>query len=221
MKFSVMIPTLVSNDKQMAMTVKCIELAREKTKIPFELVIVETGTELLFEDFSDVYINELEKTTATQSFNNGFMNCSGDYITLLTNDVYVDDGWLEALYECFEKKSDCGIATLATDQFHHEKHDEISEGVWFSVAMFPKQDKYFDEAYVNSWDDTDFVMRNYLNGKKMYRNYNCVVKHLIGQTHYASPKHYENFRKNADLFKSRYRDCGHYMYDILTGGRVI
>lgn len=198
---------------------QCLELARDKTNLPFEMVIVETETEY-FEDYADVYIHEERKTTDVQSFNRGFKASSGDYICLLTNDVLVNDGWLECLLECFTK-DDCGISTLATDQFGHEKHEEISEGIWFSVAMFPKQKTYFDELYINSWNDTDFIMRTYLSGKKSYRNYNCVVHHEIGATQYNDPKHWDNYHKNMALFKSRYRDCGHPIYELLTNGRVL
>lgn len=220
MTISVMLPVLIYTDKQLGMTIQCIEKMRTKTKLPFELVIVETNTEYLMSEYADVHIMD-KKDSCTKSCNRGFEACTGDYVCFMSNDVYVDDNWLECLCDCFAKKEDCGIATLATTQFNHEKHDEISEGVWFSVALFPKQDKYFDENYVNSWDDTDFIMRTYLGGKKMYRNFNCVVDHLVGQTHYASPSHYDNFRKNGDLFKSKYKYCMHPMYEKLISGVVI
>lgn len=217
---SVVVPTLIKNDKHLALTAQCLELARSKTKLPFELVIVETCTKYL-EDYADVYLHEPIKTTDTRSFNNGFDNSSGEYICLLTNDVLVDNNWLECLLECFDKRKDCGIATLATDQFKHKKREEISEGIWFSVAMFTKQEKYFDELYVNSWNDTDFIMRTYLKGLKSYRNYNCVVHHAIGATQYNDENHYKNYQKNMQLFKGKYKDCGHPIYDILTNGRII
>lgn len=216
---SVVVPTLIKNDKQLALTFQCLE-AKKKTKIEHETVIVETCSNYL-EDYADTYIYEPTKSTDTKSFNAGFTAATGDYVVLLTNDVIVDHNWLECLLECFEKKPDCGIATLATDQFNHQKRDEISEGVWFSVAMFTRQDTYFDELYVNSWNDTDFIMRMYLKGLKSYRNYNCVVHHEVGATQYSDEYHYENYRKNAELFKSRYRDTRHRMYDILTNGIVI
>jgi len=184
------------------------------------MVIVETGTEYL-EDYADIYIHEPEKTTDVKSFNRGFYAASGDYIVLLTNDVIVSDKWLECLLDCFNTQKDCGIATLATDQFNHKEHAEISEGIWFSVAMFPKQDKYFDELYINSWNDTDFIMRTYLSGKKSYRNYNCVVHHEVGMTQYNDERHWENYNKNMNLFKGRYRDCGHPIFEKLINGVVV
>ena len=217
---SVVIPTLIKSNKHLGLTVRCIERAVGLTGLDFETIIVETETNHL-EDYADVYIHEAVKTTATKSINRGFQAASGEYIVLLTNDVLVDDRWLECLLECFQKREDCGIATLATTQFNHEKEDKIQEGVWFSLAMFTKQDKYFDEEYVNSWDDTDFIMRQYIQGKKSYRNYNCVVVHEPGQTHYESPDHKKNFDRNKELFISRYNQYEDMpIYKLLTEGWV-
>lgn len=216
---SVVVPTLIKTDKHLALTIQCLEKARSCTNLPFELIIVETITNYL-EDYADVYIHEKEKTTDVKSFNNGFRAASGNYTCLLTNDVVVDNEWLESLVECFTVP-DCGIATLATDQFNHKKRKEISEGIWFSLAMWKNEGELFCEDYVNSWNDTDFIIKQYLKGKKSYRNYNCVVHHEIGATQYADEKHYENYRKNMELFKSRYRDCEHPIYEILTNGRVV
>jgi len=219
MNISVIVPTLIKNDKHLGLTIRCLEAASSKTELPFELVIVETGTEYL-EDYADIYLHEPEKTSDVKSFNNGFLHSSGDFLVLLTNDVIVDNDWLECLCECFIK-DDCGIATLATDQLRHEKHDEISEGIWFSLAMWKNEKELFNEDYINSWNDTDFIMRQYLKGRKSYRNYGCVVHHEVGATQYADSKHYENYRKNKELFKSRYRDCEHPIYEKLINGVVI
>lgn len=220
MNISVVVPALITSNEQIAMSMTCIDKARRLTDIDFELVIVETESTHLMEE-ADLYLYEKNKTNATKSINRGFKVASGDYIVLLTNDVMVDKGWLESLLKPFEVYKDCGISTLATSQFNHSKQDKIEEGIWFSVACFRKQDDYFDESYVNSWDDTDFIMRHYLGGRKMYRNFNCVVDHLIGQTQYNKEDHMDNFWKNRFKFIDKYKHCGNPMYDRLISGEVI
>lgn len=220
MKISVVVPTLITTDKQLGLTLRCLERAKRCTSVEYKTVIVETETDYL-EDYADVYIHEPKRTTATKSINRGFEASSGDYIVLLTNDVLVSDGWLECLVDCF-KIDDCGIATLATTQFGHKKHDEISEGIWFSLAMFPRQTYYFDEEFVNSWDDTDFIMRQYIKWKKSYRNYNCVVEHNPGQTQYQNKKHMDNYMKNRELFIRKYQSFKDMdIYKTLIDGWVI
>jgi hypothetical protein len=132
--------------------------------------------------------------------------------------VYVEDGWLESLMTPFRMHANCGISTLASTQFNHQKRDFIEEdGIWFSIAMWKTQGKVFDERFRNVWDDTDFTMRQYILGNRSYRNHNCVVEHLIGKTQYIRTDHQENFVNGRELFIEKYKDCGHPMFNKLAG----
>lgn len=221
MNVSVVFPTLISTEDQLLMSKQAIVLAKSKTSIDFEFVIVETDTKYL-SNYADIYIHEKNITNATKSINRGFKNCSGDYVVLLTNDVFVDSNWLECLIDCFDKKEDCGLSTLASTQFNHTQEDIIDEGIWFSVAMIPKKYAFFDESYVDSWDDSDIIMNVYKDGLKMYRNYNCVVKHDPGKTQYSKPSHNDNFHKNRKYFMDKWKDKGDKrMYRVLTEGAYL
>lgn len=216
----VVVPIFIKTDKQLAITTQCLLTAKKSTAVPYRTIIVETGSDY-FKDYADIHIYEKEKSTATKSFNRGFALTESERVVLLTNDVIVKDGWVEALDDCF-RLPDCGLSTLATTQLHHIREPRIAEGVWFSVAMIPKKYARFDENYANSWDDTDLIMRVYLDGLKMYRNYGVVVDHLTGMTQYADPKHIENFNRNRDIFLEKYKKhADHRMFKILTEGRVI
>ena len=215
---SVVVPVYISNTAQIPMTYKCLELAR-KTSLPFELVIVETESQY-FKD-ADVYIYEKKRSNPNKSINRAFKVCSGDYITLLTNDVFVEEGWLERLIECFSLP-DCGLATLASTQFNHIKQDVITEGIWFSVAMMKKEDAWFDERYQSTWADTDLITRLYLTGKKMYRNFNCVVEHKPGQTEYQKPDHQSNFELNKAKYREKYKEHSESrIYKVFTEGWIV
>lgn len=210
MRISVVMPILILSDKHMSMTMKCMSLAKAKTKLTYELVVVETCSQY-FIDYADIYIHEKDKnSSAEKSHNRGFKVASGDFITLLTNDVYVEDGWLECMLDCF-KISDCGASTLASSQFNHAKEDKIEEGNWFSTCMFKKEvfDKigYYDDRFRDSWCDTDLLVRMYKQGYKMYRNFNCVVEHLIGQTNYDKPGFKDNYEMGRTLFNEKHAGC--------------
>jgi GT2 family glycosyltransferase len=206
---SIVVPAYITKPQQLAMSVKCISLAKKYTALNYETIIVETGSDCL-RDEADIHIYEKDKTTATRSMNNGFKIARGDYVVLLTNDVYVTNKWLECLLDCFKLK-DCGAATLASNQFNHVKEDKIEEGNWFSVAMIKREvfDKigYFDEDFTGIFDDTDWLLRMYKAGWRMYRNFNCVVEHLVGQTHYISPQHQKNYERNRILYNKKHEGC--------------
>jgi GT2 family glycosyltransferase len=218
---SIVLPTLIRTTEQFNTTIKCIKLAREKTDLAFELVIVETETNYL-EEYADRYIHVPTKSISTRDLNLGFSAASGLYVGLLTNDVYVDQGWLEVLLETFQKKKDCGISTLASTQFNEVlQPSKIDEWVWCSVFLTKKEyfEKYgyFDaEMFPQVFDDTDFVMRLAIQGLKSYKNYSCVVHHKIGLTEYADPKHMENYYRNKERFNEKYKDyAGHPTFEHL------
>lgn len=215
----VVIPTLITDQKQLAMTIKCIEAARNSTTIPFNLIIVETASQYLI-DYADVYIYEREKTTADRSINRGFYCCKAPKTVLLTNDVTVKEGWLEALLECFTKP-DCGVSTLASTQFNHVQEDKIEEGIWGSVFMIPTEYAEFDEGYINSWEDSDLWMQVYSRGYKMYRSFKCVVEHSPGQTVYKDPQHQMLYERNRAYFEEKWRGSQLPLYQVLTKGFIV
>lgn len=213
---SVIVPLLVTNAKQIEMTKDCLAYARAKTSIPFKLVIVESLNRHFGGEQADVYIHERDYGNVSRSLNRALSCCETEFVTLLTNDVFVGDKWLEKMLECFEVKSDCGISTTASTQFNHHQCDIIEpDGVWFSIAMWKNAGKVFDEDILSVWNDTDFIMRTYLSGKRMYRHHGSVADHLIGQTDYIKPDHAARFIKEKKRFAERYGASGHYMFEKL------
>ena len=217
----VVVPVLIRTDKHLAMTMKCLELARRNTKLPFQLIIVESGSQYLTDE-ADIHIFERIATTPEIGHNLGFMVASrNDYVVLLTNDTYMTEGWLESLLECFQIP-DCGLSTLGTERFGHVKKEFIDEGNWFDVAMIKsevfKRCGYYDERYNGSWPDTDLLLRAYKEGWKMYRNFNCIVTAPQGEAHatvYMNPKHQENYLMGQKLFYEKHKDCGLEIFDRL------
>lgn len=220
MTIDVVVPVYIKTPKHLAMSINCLCRAKELTNVKYNTIIVETGTNYL-SDHADIHIYERQRTTATKSMNRAFFCCSAEFTVLLTNDVRVNEGWLEALCECFEKKEDCGAATLASTQFSHKKENKIEEGIWGSVFMLPTEYAQFDDNYVNSWDDSDLWMQIYSSGYKMYRNFNSIVEHEPGQTHYGDPTHADNYEKNRKYFEYKWRNSKLPLYQILTKGYVV
>lgn len=214
---NVMMPVLIRTDKQLAMTLKCIDCARRNTQVPFKLIIVESGSQYLI-DAADIYIHEKVVTTPEIGHNLGFRTASrGDYVVLLTNDVYVGEGWLESLLDTFYRKEDCGLSTLGAKRFGHVKEDKIEEANFFDVAMIKSEvfDKvgYYDERFCGSWSDPDLLIRAYKEGWKMYRNFNSIID---GEEPHStvgmSSKHNEKYLRGQQLFKEKNENCGLALY---------
>lgn len=179
---SVVFPLYLPFSEHVSMTDKSIYLAKNLTSVNAKWIIVETGTRL-FEDHADIYIHEQEKTTPNISINKAFAAADTDFVIFLANDVYVDDGWIERMLECFDEYDDCGLATLGASEYGMFREDKIIEKVYFSVCMMRKQDAWFDPNYDDLFDDSDLIMRIYKNRKKCYMNMNCIVDHLRHKTY--------------------------------------
>ena len=177
---SVVLPVYINKAERITDTLKCVTLLRAKTKIPFELVIVETGSKN-FVGLADVYVHEKKRTCPNRSVQRGFDCCKSDYVVFVGNDVFVGDDWLESLLECFNLP-DCGIATLGNNEHGDVKADEIKESIYFSICMFKKEDAWFDPEYRFVFDDTDMIFRIYVSGRKCYKNLHTIVQHVAHST---------------------------------------
>ena len=220
MRVSVVLPILIKNLYHATMTQRCVALARGMTRVPFELIIVESGSEYFLDD-ADIYIHEKKVTTPEIAHNLGFrVACRNNFIVLLTNDTFVTDNWLEALIDTFDKKPDCGFATLGSSHQKHIQQNKIEEGYWFDVAMIRREvfEKvgFYDERFNGSFPDTDLLVRAYKEGWKMYRNYNCIVDIASTQTTVGlNPKHAENYTRGRELFRQKHDGCNLEIYEAV------
>lgn len=197
---------------------------RATTKVPFELIIVESGSSYFkyasidFENSDIHHISFTKPLGYAKEFNQAIDEASGDYIVHIGNDIFTRPGWLEALLKCFEIE-DCEAATLASSDLKHEAMDKIMEGIYCPLMMF-KKGWHFDEDYKDVFLDTDLIMRIYESGKRMYRNWSVVITHLNQQTfgQQTQQQKDEKFNKAKELFVSKHNNSNLLMYRVLTEG---
>ena len=221
-KVSVILPILIKEDWQEVMTEACIKTMKCTTNIPYELIIVESGSDT-FKRLAHKHIMIKEESTYTKDFNKGANNASGDILIQIANDIFTKPGWLEAILACF-KIPDCSAATLASSDLKHQSINRIMEGMWGPLMAFPSTFR-FDEQFENIFSDADLVMRIYETGQRMYRNWNVVVTHLYQQTYsgeYNSKEKMDaQFNKGKQLFIEKHKDSNLLMYRVLSEGWVI
>lgn len=173
---SIVFPVYLPSKEHKAMTDKNLQIAKSSTWLNCEWVIVETGSSHYIDE-ADIYIYEKSRTKSMTSHNRAFYACSGDLVVYLANDVTVCDGWVEKMLECFEIKSDCGIASLGNSEHGDAVLDEIIEGFYFSVSMFPKKYAWYPQEYGSNFLDTDLAFRVRIDGGKFYKNLEGHVLH--------------------------------------------
>lgn len=219
MSASIVLPILLLNEYHRTLTHECIKRMRERTDRPFELVIVETGSRE-FEKLADKHVYRPERTCLNHDMIAGLAACSStsELVGHTGNDILVDEGWLEALWEPWDR-DDCGASTLASSELGHRRMDRIEEGIYGPIMLFEPEWSY-DPDYPDIFADTDLIMRIYRSGKRMFRNYNSVVRHLNQVTYslaYSTQERAEKWAQAKSLFRAKHGSCGLAIYRDLVG----
>jgi hypothetical protein len=186
LSISVIMPVYIGHEWAVHLTEFAIKMLRSCTKIPFELVVAEVGSEH-FKGIADVHIKTETLGRYYQDFNQAIDKSSGEFVVHTGNDVIVQPNWLEALIEPFQKLPDCGVTSLAAAEGGggfvgpQTPMDLICETVYAPLMMF-RREWQFDEQYPGMYGDSDLVMRNYAVGKRAYMNCKVVIYHFHGAT---------------------------------------
>jgi hypothetical protein len=230
---SVILPVMIREPWQQEMTTACIHIMQSTTRIPFQLIMVETESKVFHFDPSflsstdDQYLYRPEKTTYVKDFNAGLDAATGDYVVQTGNDIFTQPGWLEALLECFETYSDCGAASLGTHEgggLSHRPAPFIIEGWYDPLMMWKKKDRpvdlwRFDEAYAGCFSTSDLIMRLYTAGYRCYRNHRVVCSH-IGQQTWSNEEMNVVRPAATKLFIERWGNSPLWAATMILGGSV-
>lgn len=185
------------------MGIECLDsVLRNINRDDTEVIIVDNGSTVqsdVWAKNADTYIRFNENKGISRGWNAILKNARGKYINILGDDTKVTNGWLEALQEAMDMP-DAGVVNI------HVEHLPADIGIvetykWFSGACFMLTqntiDKagYFDEnIFPCNWEDTDYWLRVFKAGLKLYRNYNKSIRHLEGQTVHAKDLSHEFMR---------------------------
>ena len=209
MKTSIIIPNyfmgkpgriVPDGDEEFWFAEHCFERLKKFTSLPYELILVDNGSvggKELLRDNADVLVTNKENLGFAKGCNQGFKLATGDWICCMNNDIFVWEGWLEALIEVFDKKENCGVSmpalfreerdarkVLEIDKIDLSKnHDKFGEGAEFGSCWLTKKsilDKVglFDENFkVGFGEDRDLWRRMRRDGYETYRTHNTRVFH--------------------------------------------
>lgn len=189
-KYSIILATLVRKKHHIPMVEKCIEHIKTYSK-DYELIIVDdhsTYHSEYLKKVADIYIRheDVNKGCAV-SWNDGLRAATGDHLVVISDDVFVNEGWLE----CMKNALDLFPNSLAsmpavTHMPSGLKPEEIRE--WIPACCFMITPRtidtvgYFDERFhPYNYEDVDYWTRIFQSGHTISRDYSVQVKHEEGQ----------------------------------------
>ena len=94
----------------------CIDRVKKFTNNSFELILIDNGSTVgidYIKSQADKYVRNEENLGFAVACNQGFALAEGEFVVLMNNDIFVYDGWIEALLKTFDDNPDCGLAMPA------------------------------------------------------------------------------------------------------------
>jgi len=159
-----------------------------------ELILVNAGSKKIEHPIVTKRVDLPENKSFSNSMNAGIKEATGDYVCVIGNDVFPDDGWLEKLLEIAEDTKSFVVSPVNDKtELSNYMVNEIREGL-YQAQFFPAVcwllsreciDKVglFDQQFLlGTWEDNDYARRVYNAGGSILVTTDVMVKHLESQT---------------------------------------
>lgn len=220
---SVVLPVKIADLWQLDLAKFCIASMRQRTAIPFELVIAQRGGREL-ESLADVFVPCESIGNYVLDWNRGADAATGSMLVHTGIDVIVGENWLESMMECFVKHADCGVSTTSVAEPSHmigtpTPQPLITESFYGALMLFGARWR-LDEAYRDQMSDYDLCQRIYRDGLRSYRNNASIAWHAKLEHNLDPVKKQERFVAGVRLFKERWTGSPWIISRLITRGSV-
>lgn len=190
MKHSIILATLIRKPKHKPMILRCLDSIKEHSK-DYELIISDDGSPLdtqFLVPWANTYIRRDTNGGCAVGWNQGLKLAKGDYLTVISDDVVVKEGWLEAMVEALDKFPNALVSAPAVENMPQIGGGITEEKRWFPGCCFMLRRScldivgYFDEQFAPfNYEDVDYWTRVSKSGHTTARNYGVKVLHEEGQ----------------------------------------
>lgn len=190
---SIVLATLVRKPMHKPMVLECLESIKKWSK-DYEIIISDDGSPLdtqFLIPFANTYIRREKAGGCAVGWNQGLRLAKGEYIVVISDDVVVKEGWLEAMRAALDKFPNALVSAPAVQ--HMPRVNDGGDGIveerhWFPGSCFMMRRQcldivgYFDEQFAPfNYEDVDYWTRVAQSGHTVCRNYNVTVDHKEGQ----------------------------------------
>lgn len=141
---------------QHLLTQRCVESLRQHTDVPYELVLVDNGSDRDGREYAtaaaDVAVPLPENLGFAKGMNAGFEQARGEYVAFLNNDTVFPPAWASRLLEAFEGGDRVGMVVPALTAGGNERTVRTEPGTAVEVLQ-PFEAPPSGVAYVLRTDD--------------------------------------------------------------------
>lgn len=203
-------PAYILNDKLLALTKNAVASFGN-----VELIVIDDNSPMgggYLRSIANIYVKNKENLGYARSVNRGLKLATNKYIAIANNDVRISPNWQEVTeevfknpqcYSCHYRMTDYETPFEYGNKIIYEGKERWCHGSFYvintSIAKF-----YYDEEYVNSYDDWDlfFTVRS-LGYKQAYTD-KAQFQHIHSATISQAPKHDERNKANREYFKIKW-----------------
>lgn len=188
--YSVIVLLYNRTPELVSMARDCVASVKNSSE-DYELIIVDNGSTVRYDWASqcNTYIRFEQNMGCSRGWNAGLLLSKGKYKVVLGDDTIVHKGYLEALREATDMG---GVGQIHVEHLPHGQ-GIVENYKWPSGACFMLTQEiidkvgYFDQDtyFPANYEDTDYWLRVYKAGFKMFRNYGFSIQHREGQTLHA------------------------------------
>ena len=210
---------------QLEFTVRCIESVRNNTKLSYELIVVDNGSESATaaraEQLADRFIGNDTNRGFAAAMNQGLGEAAGRYVAFVNNDTVLPAGWATSLVDTFETLPRPGIVlpavTAAGNQVsvRSEPSDRItvfppftaipSGVVYLTETSTVRSLGGWNEQYgVASAEDLDLLFTYWANGLQVALDERVLVEHESAVTVSNLPGKHAMYVANRSAFAARW-----------------
>lgn len=209
MKYSIIIPSLTNTKEHNKVLEECLESVTKNSE-DYEIILVDDGSSVDLSYYPvDVYIHHKTNKGIAVSWNDGIKIARGTFITIINDDITVEEGWLDKLRMALEDEHNNKVAAPGVAGQNNGTGIEESYQ-WFPGYCFMMRsidfDSFglFDEQFSPfNFEDTDMWTRLLQRGYNLVRNYSTTITHKEG--HVLHTLDYDEVsEKNKRLFIAKH-----------------
>ena len=213
---------------QLALTQRCLTSLRLHTDVPYELVVVDNGSEPIAQSYASQAADVAILNTANRGFaagmNQGLAASRGEFVAFINNDTFFSPGWASKLLNTFEANPKAGIVVPAVTAAANPVNVMDEPGnrvypvpafsappgavVWVMRTDLAKDLGGFPEEYeIASGEDVDLAFTVWVNDLDIVVDERVLVRHVSKGTAAAKLDDWRGlWKRNRDQFLDKWTD---------------
>jgi GT2 family glycosyltransferase len=190
---SIILPNYTIDAQVEAYLEQCLDALERTTDMSrVQFIVIDNGSpneSARLKALADIYIRKDYPMGYARAVNAGFALADCEWIVVLNNDLFLQDGWLDKMIEVYNETPG---GVLAPYDYPMSPGPVAFDTHWYSLILMRRSVQrevgYFDESMNFRFHDQDYSIRVKQAGFEVMRTPNVVVAHINSATYSKMPQ---------------------------------